>query len=88
MLKNYFPPSLSFLPDFNQNRTHVEFARLIRDFGAQFSSFGVVARWAGQLPGAYNHGHKEGWCHTDDMRDPAQFLDHGRNYEMNIYSNR
>ncbi len=49
---------------------------------------GVVERWAGQLSGAYNHGHKEGWCHTNDMRDPAQFLDHDRNHEMNTYANR
>ena len=49
---------------------------------------GVVERWAGQLSGAYNHGHKEGWCHTADMRDPAQYLDHDRNHEMNAYGNR
>lgn len=49
---------------------------------------GVVERWAGQLSGATNHGHKEGWCHTNDMRDPAQYLDHNRNYEMNYYGNR
>lgn len=49
---------------------------------------GVVERWAGQLSGGHNHGHKEGWCHTNDMRDPAQYLDHGRNHEMNAYANR
>jgi hypothetical protein len=49
---------------------------------------GVVERWAGQLSGGNNHGHKEGWCHTNDMRDPAQYLDHGRNHEMNTYANR
>ena len=49
---------------------------------------GVVERWAGQLSGGHNHGHKEGWCHTNDMRDPAQYLDHGRNHEMNTYANR
>ncbi len=49
---------------------------------------GVVERWAGQLSGANNHGHKTGWCHTSSMRDPAQTSDHSRNAEMNAYGNR
>lgn len=33
--------------DFNQNRTHDQFAQLIRNFGAQFPSFGIVAHSQG-----------------------------------------
>lgn len=49
---------------------------------------GVVEKWAAQLSGASNHGHKTGWCHTSGMRDPAQTSDHNRNAEMNAYGNR
>lgn len=49
---------------------------------------GVVEKWAAQLSGATNHGHKTGWCHTSGMRDPAQTSDHSRNAEMNTYGNR
>ncbi|RMF46008.1 MAG: conditioned medium factor, partial [Anaerolineae bacterium] len=49
---------------------------------------GVVEKWAAQLSGATNHGHKTGWCHTSGMRDPAQTSDHSRNAEMNAYGNR
>ncbi len=49
---------------------------------------GVVERWAGQLSGANNLGHKSGWCHTSGMRDPAQYNDHTRNANMNANANR
>jgi hypothetical protein len=49
---------------------------------------GVVERWAGQLSGANNMGHKSGWCHTNSMRDPAQYLDYSRNSNMNANANR
>ncbi len=49
---------------------------------------GTTERWAGQLSGGHNMGHKEGWCHTSGMRDPAQTTDYSRNYWMNIYANR
>ena len=49
---------------------------------------GVVERWAGQLSGANNMGHKTGWCHTDSMRDPAQTHDYNRNVNMNANANR
>jgi len=49
---------------------------------------GTTERWAGQLSGAHNMGHKEGWCHTASMRDPQQTTDYSRNYYMNIYANR
>ncbi len=49
---------------------------------------GVIEKWAGQLSGANNMGHKTGWCHTTDMRDPGQTTDYSRNYYMNLYANR
>ena len=49
---------------------------------------GVIEKWAGQLSGANNMGHKSGWCHTNSMRDPAQYNDHGRNANMNANGNR
>lgn len=44
---------------------------------------GTTEKWAGQLSGAANMGHKKGWCHTTGMRDPAQYKDGGRNASMN-----
>ncbi len=41
-----------------------------------------------QLPGAYNLGHKTGWCHSSGMRDPAQTTDASRNTNMNSYAAR
>ena len=42
----------------------------------------------GQLSGAYNQGHKTGWCHTSGMRDPAQVTDSSRNSTMNANAAR
>lgn len=49
---------------------------------------GVTEKWADQLPGGNNLGHKTGWCHGIYMRDPAQHYDHARNAQMNTYGNR
>ncbi|MCO5183558.1 MAG: conditioned medium factor [Anaerolineae bacterium] len=49
---------------------------------------GTTEKWAGQLSGANNMGHKTGWCHTSSMRDPAQYTDYARNVNMNAYANR
>lgn len=49
---------------------------------------GVTERWAGQLSGGHNMGHKTGWCHTVSMRDPAQYQDHTRNRDMNANASR
>ncbi|KAL6063394.1 Conditioned medium factor [Balamuthia mandrillaris] len=32
-----------------------------------------------KLEGGQDQGHKEGWCHTTNMKDPPQTLDHDRN---------
>lgn len=44
---------------------------------------GTTEQAYGQLPGAVNRGHVTGQCHTTGMRDPAQYLDAGRNGVMN-----
>jgi hypothetical protein len=44
---------------------------------------GTIERAYGQLSGATNRGHTSGQCHTQGMRDPAQYLDSGRNAVMN-----
>jgi hypothetical protein len=44
---------------------------------------GVIEKSKGQLPGATNMGHTEGWCHTTDMEDPPQCTDAARNAQMN-----
>jgi hypothetical protein len=49
---------------------------------------GVTERAYGQLPGANNRGHKTGWCHTANMRDPAQTSDSARNADMNANAAR
>lgn len=49
---------------------------------------GVIERSAGQLPGATNMGHAEGWCHTDDMRDPGQCTDATRNTQISQRARR
>ena len=49
---------------------------------------GTVEKAYGQLSGAVNRGHKEDWCHTTGMRDPAQYKDSGRNATMNANAAR
>jgi len=44
---------------------------------------GTTEKWAGQLSGGANKGHKTGWCHTTGMRDTAQYYDSSRNSSMN-----
>ena len=44
---------------------------------------GAVEKEKGQLSGATNMGHKQGWCHSTGMRDPSQTTDFIRNLEMN-----
>ena len=43
---------------------------------------GTTEKYSGQLPGAHNGGHTEGWCHIQNMGDPAQVFDAARNAQM------
>jgi len=65
-----------------------DYCHLVSDLFLDDPDDGVVERWAGQLSGAHNLGHKSGWCHTTGMRDPAQYNDHTRNANMNANANR
>jgi hypothetical protein len=49
---------------------------------------GVIEKSRGQLSGGSNKGHKTGWCHTTDMRDPGQTTDSSRNSTMSAYAKR
>ena len=43
---------------------------------------GATEKAKGQLSGANSKGHKTGYCHTSEMRDPSQTHDANRNKEM------
>jgi hypothetical protein len=49
---------------------------------------GTVEQVNGQLAGGVNRGHTTGQCHTDNMRDPAQYRDATRNSVMNTNAAR
>lgn len=49
---------------------------------------GTVEQVNGQLSGGINRGHTVGQCHTDNMRDPAQYRDANRNAVMNTNAAR
>ena len=56
-----------------------DYCQIISDLLLTDPDDGTVERYAGQLEGANNRGHKEGWCHTRLMRDPPQCKDASRN---------
>ena len=49
---------------------------------------GTTEQANGQLSGGVNRGHVTGQCHTDGMRDPAQYFDASRNSTMNANAAR
>ncbi len=65
-----------------------DYCNIITDILLSDPDDGVIERSAGQLPGANNMGHLEGWCHTADMRDPGQCTDLSRNTIMNQEAKR
>ncbi|MBO6513581.1 MAG: hypothetical protein JJ974_06430 [Phycisphaerales bacterium] len=65
-----------------------DFCNFVTDLLLSDPDDGVIERSAGQLPGANNMGHLEGWCHTQGMRDPAQCTDPNRNAIMNQEAKR
>ncbi len=65
-----------------------DYCNIITDILLSDPDDGVIERSAGQLPGANNMGHLEGWCHTADMRDPGQCTDQSRNTIMNQEAKR
>jgi len=65
-----------------------DYCNIITDLLLSDPDDGVIERSAGQLPGASNEGHIEGWCHTAGMRDPAQCTDTNRNQQINTRARR
>ena len=59
-----------------------DYCQIVTDVLLSDPDDGTVERYAGQLDGANNGGHKTGWCHTRLMRDPPQCKDAGRNVEL------
>ncbi len=91
---------LSGIPSWARNRVYYatasfedkwwryDYCNMASDLVLDDPDDGTIEKWAGQLSGAHNMGHKEGWCHTANMRDPAETTDHSRNVNMNYYANR
>ncbi len=73
---------------FNDRPFLYDYCNIITDLFLSDPDDGVIERDRGQLPGATNRGHREGWCHTAGMRDPAQTTDTSRNAEMNAEARR
>lgn len=65
-----------------------DYCNIITDLLLSDPDDGVIERSSGQLPGATNMGHTEGWCHTTGMRDPAQCTDVSRNATINARARR
>lgn len=65
-----------------------DYCQIVTDLLLSDPDDGVTERAYGQVSGAINRGHKTGWCHTKDMRDPAQTSDSSRNSTMNINAAR
>tara|TARA_R110000744_G_scaffold293680_1_gene403988 strand:- start:2790 stop:4640 length:1851 start_codon:yes stop_codon:yes gene_type:complete len=65
-----------------------DYCNIITDLILSDPDDGVIERSAGQLSGAHNMGHLEGWCHSEGMRDPGQCTDQNRNTIMNQEAKR
>ncbi len=65
-----------------------DYCQIVTDVLLSDPDDGTVERYAGQLDGANNGGHKTGWCHTRLMRDPPQCKDSDRNVELSAEAAR
>lgn len=65
-----------------------DYCQIVSDLLLTDPDDGTVERYAGQLDGANNRGHKEGWCHTRLMRDPPQCKDASRNVVLDAEAAR
>ena len=72
-----------YTTSFNTRWWAYDYCHLGTDLFLDDPEDGTTEKWAGQLSGAVNKGHKKGWCHTTGMRDPAQTRDGSRNSSMN-----
>lgn len=71
-----------YTTSFNDRWWAYDYCHLATDLLLDDPDDGTTEKWAGQLSGAVNKGHKSGWCHTSGMRDPAQTRDTSRNSSM------
>ncbi|CAE7209229.1 phrB [Symbiodinium necroappetens] len=72
-----------YTTSFEDEPFQFDFCNFFTDLVLSDPDDGVIERARGQLPGANNRGHVEGWCHTTGMSDPPQTQDLSRNTEMN-----
>ena len=77
---NYYTTSFEF------KLFRYDYCNIVTDIFLDDPDDGTTERWAGQLLGANNRGHTEGWCHIRGMRDPPQTTDSMRNAEMLAYA--
>lgn len=84
----------SFIPGWSRSETWVwsttfedgwfyDYCNLFSDFLLSDPEDGVVEVSQAHLDGTNDMGTKEGWCHIENMADPAQTYDPTRNAEMN-----
>jgi hypothetical protein len=90
---------LSTIPTWARQRVHywttsfedgpfLDYCNLVTDFFLTDPDDGVIEKIRGQLPGANNMGHVEGWCHTTGMADPPNYTDAVRNAQINAQAAR
>ncbi len=77
-----------YTTSFEDNWWSYDYCHIATDLFLDDPDDGTTEKWAGQLSGAHNMGHKTGWCHTLSMSDPGQTTDSNRNSTMNAYANR
>lgn len=86
---------LYYIPSWARNQVHYhttsfedlwwryDYCHLASDVMLNDPDDGAVEKSRAQLPGGNNRGHKTGWCHSQGMRDSAQYHDSSRNHDMN-----
>ena len=72
-----------YTTSFNTRWWAYDYCHLATDLFLDDPEDGTTEKWSGQLSGGVNKGHKKGWCHTNGMRDTAQYKDSSRNSSMN-----
>lgn len=77
-----------YTTQFRDRRFRYDYCHIVTDLLLQDPDDGTTEFSRGILPGAAFRGHKMGWCHTDNMRWPAQTRDFSRNSEMNANAAR
>lgn len=77
-----------YTTQFRDRRFRYDYCHIVTDLLLRDPDDGTTEFSRGILAGAAFRGHKMGWCHTDNMRWPAQTRDFSRNSEMNANAAR